>query len=596
MRSCNLSRIIGGIPSAMKRQIVIHDAVTRKWLHFHDPRLIVAAYDSEEVVPALERVEAMVVERGLYAAGFISYEASPAFDSALRVRPSSSFPLLWFGMYAAPDAAGLPYAASDGPCLPADWVPTVDHAAYKKAVVRIREYIARGETYQVNYTFRLRAPFNADEWPLFLHLVRAQQAEYGAYIDTGRFVVCSASPELFFRLHGRTLTARPMKGTAPRGLTLSEDNARAEWLYNSEKNRAENVMIVDMVRNDMGHIAFPGSVRVPRLFDVERYPTVWQMTSTVSAESDASVCEIIRALFPCASITGAPKPRTTGIIADLETTPRNIYTGCIGFIAPGRKAQFNVAIRTVLVDRELAHAEYGVGGGIVWDSSSEEEYTECRVKALVLQKTQTDFSLLETLLWTPDEKYFLLDYHLRRMRDSAEYFGIPVNIDLVLEKLAEFENTFPQCPLKVRLLISRDGTISRESMRLNDSAGEFPVRLRLASMPVDSSNPFLYHKTTNREIYRSIGVAASDSEDTLLRNERGEITETTIANIVVRLDGELVTPPVSSGLLPGTYRAWMIDRKKVKERVITVDDLKRCDSISVINSVRKEREAVLAGV
>jgi len=384
-----------------------------------------------------------------------------------------------------------------------------------------------------------------------------------------------------------------MKGTAPRGLTLSEDKIQKEWLYNSEKNRAENVMIVDMIRNDMGRIAITGSVEVPHLFDVERYPTVWQMTSTVSAESDASVCEIVCALFPCASITGAPKPHTTEIIAGLETTPRNIYTGCIGFIAPGRKAQFNVAIRTVLIDRKLMQAEYGVGGGIVWDSTSSEEYKECQVKALVLMKTPTEFSLLETMLWMPDNKYFLLDYHLRRVRDSAEYFGIPLNIDCIRRNLTKIEVTIKNCPHKVRLLISQDGAISCESVQLKDSAQRCPVRLRLASIPVDSSNPFLYHKTTNRKIYDSVRVAAADCDDTLLWNERGEITETTIANVIVKLDGELVTPPVSCGLLPGTYRAWMIDRKKVKEKVIMVDDLKRCEAIYIINSVRKKRKAIL---
>lgn len=579
--------------AAMKRQVVIHDSVTKRWLHFHDTRHIIATNSIEGVVPALNKVEEMVAKQGLYAAGFISYEASPAFDSALKVRPPSSFPLLWFGLYTAPDIMSFPCAPSDDPCIPIHWTPSVDLAEYHEALARIRECIARGETYQVNYSFRLRAPFSGDTWSFFLRIAQAQQSEYGAYIDTGQFVVCSASPELFFHLNGRKLVARPMKGTAPRGLTLSEDKVKADWLYNSEKNRAENVMIVDMIRNDLGRIAQTGSVEVQCLFDVERYPTVWQMTSTVSAESDASVCEIVRALFPCASVTGAPKPRTTEIIAGLETAPRNIYTGCIGFISPGREAQFNVAIRTVLVDRELMQAEYGVGGGIVWDSSSDEEYRECRVKALVLVETPAEFSLLETMLWRPDEKYFLLDYHLRRVLDSAEYFNIPVNIDRVREKLAHLDGSLQQCPHRIRLLISQDGAVSCESSPMDDSARKCPVRLRLASFPVDSSNPFLYHKTTNRKIYDSVRAATADSEDTLLWNERGEITETTIANIVVRLDGELVTPPVSCGLLPGTYRAWMIDRKKVRERVIMVDDLKRCETVFIINSVRKKRRAVL---
>ncbi|MFA6471287.1 MAG: aminodeoxychorismate synthase component I [Candidatus Latescibacterota bacterium] len=579
----------------MKHQVLIHDAVTRTWLNFCNPQLIVAVHNCTEIGSALERVETIVEEQGMYAAGFISYEASPAFDSALRVRASNSFPLLWFGLYSTPGIMKLPYDPSENSYLATDWTPTVDKEEYKRAVVHIKECIARGETYQVNYTFRLRAPFSCGTWPLFLHLIRTQQAEYGAYVDTGRFVICSASPELFFRLNGRTLTTRPMKGTAPRGCTLTDDNKLAEWLYNSEKNRAENVMIVDMMRNDLGRIALQGSVKVKSLFDIERYPTVWQMTSTISAESEASVNEIIRALFPCASITGAPKPHTTGIIADLETAPRSIYTGCIGFIAPGRKAQFNVAIRTVLVDRKLKQAEYGVGGGIVWDSSTDEEYRECLVKARVLHGTKTEFSLIETILWTPDENYFLLGYHLRRMCDSAKYFGMAVNIDCILGKLSELENTFPMSPMKVRLLVSRDGSVSLESTQMNNSGQEFPVLLRLASVPVDSTNPFHYHKTTNREIYPAGGVMPG-SKDILLWNERGEVTETTTANVVFQFDDELVTPPVSSGLLPGTFRAWMIDRKEVKEKVVMLDDIKRCSAIFIINSVRKKREAFLEKV
>ena len=580
----------------MNYQAVIHDDVGKRWLHFHDARQVVTAVATDAVVPALDTVVELVNGQGLYAAGFIGYEASPAFDPAFKVRQSSSFPLLWFGLYTTPEIIAFPdelSESSDFEFPSASWTPSIDRADYNQAIRRIKDYIAGGETYQVNYTYRLHTPFSADAWPFFLRIARAQQAEYAAYIDTGRFVVCSASPELFFRLDGNALTACPMKGTAPRGLTLHEDKKRAEWLNHSEKNRAENIMIVDMVRNDMGRIASTGTVSVPRLFDIERYPTVWQMTSTVTAESAASITEIVRALFPCASITGAPKPHTTEIIAELETTPRNIYTGCIGFIAPERKAQFSVAIRTVLVDRETKQAEYGVGGGIVWDSSSSEEYEECRVKALVLMKNPVEFSLLETMLWTPDEGYFLLDYHLRRVRDSAEYFGIPAGSDHILDTLKKNEESLSPRPYKVRMLISGNGAITCENTLLEGTTHAQPVRLRLASAAVDPSNPFLYHKTTNRELYTSAKSRLPDCDDTLLWNTHGEITETTIANIVIRHDGELVTPPVSCGLLPGTYRAWLIERKEVIEKIVTVEDIERCDALYVINSVRKMREAIL---
>jgi len=535
----------------------------------------------------------MVTQQGLYAAGFISYEASLAFDTALKVRKPSSFPLLWFGLYEHPDVIELSHTPSMTAHIPIHWTPSVNRAAYYETIARIKEYIANGETYQVNYTFRMCTPFTADPWPFFLRISQVQRAEYAAYIDTDRFAICSASPELFFRLNGNKLMSRPMKGTAPRGHTLSEDKAQAKWLYNSEKNRAENIMIVDMIRNDIGHIAKTGSVEASHLFNIERYPTIWQMTSTVTAESAASVCEIMTALFPCASITGAPKPHTTEIIARLETTPRNIYTGCIGFITPGRKAQFNVAIRTVLIDKEMKQAEYGVGGGIVWDSESKDEYEECQIKALVLMERQLEFSLFETILWTPNEGYFLLDYHLRRISDSAEYFGIPVNIVNVRGKLKKTADSFPRCPHKVRMLVSQDGSISCESVHITDNIQTRPVRIRMAPKAVDSSNIFLYHKTTNRDVYNSARTDSTDCDDILLWNERGEVTETTIANIVVKLDNELVTPPVSCGLLPGTYRAWMIDQGKVKEKVITIENLKKCETIYIVNSVRKQRKAIL---
>jgi para-aminobenzoate synthetase/4-amino-4-deoxychorismate lyase len=467
----------------------------------------------------------------------------------------------------------------------------VSRTDYDEAVTRIKDYIASGETYQVNYSIRLRAPFSGDPWMLFLELVQAQQAEYGAYVDAGRFSICSASPELFFCLDGNRLTSRPMKGTAARGLTALEDDAQARWLHHSEKNRAENVMIVDMVRNDMGRVAASGTVQVPRLFEVERYPTLWQMTSTVTARTEASLRDITAALFPCASITGAPKPRTMEIIAELETTPRRVYTGAIGFIAPNRRAQFNVAIRTVVIDRDEAQAEYGVGGGILWESECSDEYRECQIKARVLTTRQPDFSLLETMLWIPEQGYFLLEHHLDRLRGSAEYFGVPADMERIRQELTNVAGSLEGKPHRVRLLVTRDGAVSCEATLLTDGAAARPVQLKLAPTPVNSSNPFLYHKTTHRQVYDAARAACTECDDVLLWNEREEITETCIANVVVRLDGELVTPPVHCGLLPGTFRAWLLEQGTVRERVVTVEALKRSTCIYVANSVRKLREA-----
>lgn len=577
----------------MQNRVVIHRAATKQWLDFREPYEVISAYELDDVGPNLHRLDQMIRERGMYAAGFISYEAAPAFDVALETHPPSSFPLFWFGLYERPEIIELPPPPAHPDYTMGEWSPSVSRQAYEKAIDQVKTYIARGETYQVNYSFRLRAPFAGDAWDLFLELVQAQQADYAAYVGTERFTVCSASPELFFTLDGHRLTGRPMKGTAPRGHTLAEDEKMAQWLHNSEKNRAENVMIVDMIRNDMGRVAHMGSVHVPHLFDVERYPTLWQMTSTVKATSTASLPEIMKALFPCASITGAPKARTMQIIRELETVPRRIYTGCIGFIAPDRKVQFNVAIRTVLVDEERGRAEYGTGGGIVWDSVTGDEYVECQVKTKVLTAERADFSLLETLLWTPDEGYFLLPYHLQRLCDSAAYFGIPIEEERIHEELMQVAASCPGEPHKVRLLVAQDGAISCQAAPLSQAPVPQRVRLKLAPTPVDSDDPFLYHKTTRRQVYDTARAACPDGDDVLLWNERGEITETCIANVIVERDGELLTPPVECGLLPGTFRAHLLDQGQVREEIIPVERVKECQRLYVVNSVREWREAFL---
>ena len=577
----------------MTKQVVLKDTAAQQWLRFAEPVQVIEARTLAEVIPALRSVEAQVGAQGLFAAGFISYEAAPAFDSALSVRQPGKWPLLWFGLYRQPEVISCPLTGQAQACAPDQWSPTVDHDEYWAAIAQIKEYIARGETYQVNYTFRLRAPFAGDAWTLFQDLARAQQADYAAYVDTGPLVLCSASPELFFRLDGRRLLSRPMKGTAARGRWAEEDQAQAEWLRHSEKNRAENVMIVDMIRNDMGRVAEIGSVSVPRLFDVERYPTVWQMTSTVRALTDAPLVEILQALFPCASITGAPKPRTMQIIAALETTPRGAYTGCIGLIAPGRQAQFNVAIRTVAIDRTTGQAEYGVGGGIVWDSAAGDEYDECRTKARVLTTRQPDFSLLETMLWSPADGYWLLELHLRRLQRSADYFGIPMDLGAVRQRLMDLAASLPAGSHKVRLLVARDGAVQVQALPFDGALLSSPVRLRLAPKPIDPADPFLYHKTTRRQLYDEARAACPDCDDVLLWNERGEITETSIANILVQLHGELITPPLTSGLLPGTCRAWLLAQRQVREQVITLDMLRRSERIYTVNSLRKQQEAVM---
>jgi len=575
-------------------QIVIHDAKSKQWLKFSAPSQVIKVNCLAEVASGWQLVNELVQKYQLYAVGLISYEAASAFDSSLVTQLNNSFPLLWFGLYDQPEIVDLPESSAN---FSLDWQPNVSEELYYQAIAKIKNYIAQGDTYQVNYTIKLLAEFTKSPWEYFLQLVQAQQADYSAYLDLEDWVICSASPELFFSCDRDLITTRPMKGTVARGYSCDRDLALAQWLHNSEKNRAENVMIVDMIRNDLAKIAQLNSIKVANLFQVEKYPTLWQMTSTVNAKTKASVVDIMPAMFPCASITGAPKSRTMEIIRELEIQPRNVYTGTIGFIAPNSKAQFNVAIRTVVINKKNNRAEYGVGGGIVWDSLGKHEYQECQVKAQILTQKYPKFSLLETILWTAHEGYFLLNYHLQRLEKSAFYFGFNLDLSAIDKRLQLLANSLEDKPHKVRLIVENKGQIHCEAIPLCLSKLSLsqPVKLCLAAKAIDIDNPFIYHKTTNREFYNNILKSYPDYNDVILWNERQEITETCIANIVVKINGLLLTPPVKSGLLAGTFRAHLLAEKKITEAIISKKDLLQCENIYVINSVRKWQNAVFRG-
>jgi len=556
----------------------------------------VTATQPDEVIPALRVIEAAVNRQRYHAVGFIAYEAAAAYGLAVHA-PLPDLPLLWFGLHETVEidedwGAELANRSSPAAYTVGAWQPTLDSATHERVVDRIKDYLVRGHTYQVNHTFSLRASFTGDPWAFFLDLAAAQQGQYAAFIDTGSFAICSASPELFFQLDGDRLTAKPMKGTAPRGRTLAEDERRIAELRRSEKNRAENLMIVDMLRNDLGRAAEIGSVAVPRLFEVERYPTLLQMTSTVTARTQASVAEILTHLFPCASITGAPKVRTMEIIRELEPQPRGVYTGAIGFIGPERRAQFNVAIRTVLIDRARRQASYGVGGGLVWDSDAATEYAECLLKARVLDARRPPFQLLETLLWEPDGGYFLLAAHLERLANTAIYFQVPLDRSAIETCLTERARALTESS-KIRLRVALDGRFTVEVEALAREIRPDPVPVGLAREPVDSNAIWLYHKTTRREVYAAARASRPDCAEVILWNERGELTEASTANLALDLDGAWVTPPVTSGLLAGTFRDWLLAAGQIRERVLTRADLPRARRIALVNSVRRWREAVL---
>ncbi|SER05594.1 para-aminobenzoate synthetase / 4-amino-4-deoxychorismate lyase [Virgibacillus subterraneus] len=547
---------------------------------FKDPLEIIDATCIEEVKPALKKIQE-AIDSGFYAAGYLSYEAAPAFDNAYQVNSDSKMPLLWFGIF---QDAIHEIESKKASYNVSEWKPTVGIEEYNSNIDRIKNHIKLGETYQVNYTIRMESEFEGDATAFYNHLASAQTSDYSAYMDIGDFSILSASPELFFKIRNGKITTKPMKGTIGRGKSYSEDLKNAEWLHQSEKNRAENVMIVDLLRNDLGMIAKPGSVKVPRLYSIEKYPTVYQMTSTVTAEikDGTKILDIFNALFPCGSITGAPKVSTMKIISTLEPSPREVYCGTMGYITPNQEAIFNVPIRTVIIDNRDGSAQYGVGGGITWDSTKQGEYEEILQKTKLLTMDKCDFQLLETL-GLIDGKYIVLDYHLERLENSAAYYNFQIDLAQVRKRLIKFAESLPKDEYRVRLLVSADGEISIESNVA--TVLDKPVYVKLAPNPINKQNEFLYHKTTNRTVYERFDKTGVF--DVLLWNEEREITEFTIGNVVIELNDKLYTPPVDCGLLAGTYRKYLLEEGIIMERKILLEEIHLCSKVWLINSVRK---------
>jgi para-aminobenzoate synthetase / 4-amino-4-deoxychorismate lyase len=560
-----------------------------KPLTFQNPISIITATKIEDVLPSFQLVQE-AVEQGYYAAGFLSYESAPAFDSAFIVREGGSFPLLWFGIFSEP---GREILNSAGEYSVGEWNPSITLEEYNQAITSIKNSIQSGITYQTNYTIRLHSSFTGDGLAFYTRLKKAQNSNYCAYIHTGDQSILSASPELFFHLNNGKITTKPMKGTIQRGTSSEEDAANANWLLHSEKNRAENLMIVDLLRNDLGMIAKSGSVNVEKLFEIEKYPTVHQMTSTISAQvsETTNIVDIFKALFPCGSITGAPKISTMNIIAELENEPREVYCGAIGYITPNKEAIFNVPIRTVLIDQKTEKAVYGVGGGVTWDSTTEGEYHEILAKAKLLEENPNEFQLLESIL-LDNGNYFLLEEHVKRLENSAQYFGFPTEEERLLKSLHEYSFSNQHGLIKVRMLLAKNGVFTVEGQPITQQ--DTMLKVSIAKEPVDKRNIFLYHKTTNRDIYAKFQKQMpAEAFDILLWNSEGELTEFTNGNVVLELDGTLWTPPVRSGLLAGTFRDRLVESGEIHEKILTQSDLKQATRIWFINSVRKWRQVQL---
>jgi para-aminobenzoate synthetase/4-amino-4-deoxychorismate lyase len=568
------------------------------------PAGVLEARRPDEVPGAIAAAEG-AARRGLWVGGFLAYEAAPGLDPSVAVRPRTPddpfdrLPLAWFAMFERREETVLPEPQKD-PDPPVDgaWQPSVDRAAYDRAIARILEHIAAGETYQVNHTLRLRSQVTGDERGLYRDLCYAQRGGYAAYLNAGRYRILSASPELFFQLQDGRLTTKPMKGTAPRGRWPAEDDAVAAALRGSVKDRAENAMIVDLLRNDLGRVAEPGSVTWGDVFDLERYETVWQLTSTVSAElrAGAGLTDVFEALFPCGSVTGAPKVRTMQIIAELEDSPRGVYCGAVGYLAPPGSgfptARFNVPIRTVTVDSETGTAEYGVGGGITWDSRAAGEYEETVAKARVLTSRRPRFELFETLRHEPGTGFRHLERHLARLRASAAYFGFAFDETVVATALEREAARFPDRRARIRVVVDRRGGVATGGVVAPRSPDVVRVAVDLEH-PVDPTDPMLFHKTTRRRVYDDAKARHREADDVLLTNGRGELTESTIANVAVRLNGAWYTPPMNAGLLAGIGRQVALEDGWLTERAILTQDLAGAEAIELVSDNRGRRPVEL---
>ena len=553
---------------------------------FGAPVRTLVAHTPAQVRPLLDAVHALALQ-GRWCVGYLRYEAAPAFDAALQVHAADG-PLAWFGVHDA--AQEWPGAMTDGVAT-ARWQQDLARPAFDQGMAAIAQAIAAGEIYQLNYTTSLRAEVKGAPIDLFMALRRAQPGGYAAFIDAGREQVLSVSPELFFDWDGERILARPMKGTAPRGATPQDDAALAAQLRASDKERAENVMIVDLIRNDLARVARPFTVTVPHLFRLEALPSVWQMTSDVQARTrpNTTLSDIFAALFPCGSITGAPKVSAMRLIRELEPAARGVYCGAIGVVRPGGAATFNVAIRTVTLQGQAARC--GIGSGITADATRDGEWQEWRHKRAFLERASEPFELLETLA-LQDGALRSADEHLARMGRCAAHFGYPWNPAAAGAALAQRAAAHPRGLWRVRLLLDARGVAQAQAYPMQASPAR--VGLALAPAPVDQAgSEFVRFKTTRRGHYEACASSVPGVFDTLLWNRQGELTECTRGNVAVLLDGHWLTPPLSCGLLDGVGRARCLREGRIREALVRIDDLPRASGLAFINSLRGWLDASL---
>jgi para-aminobenzoate synthetase / 4-amino-4-deoxychorismate lyase len=579
-----------------------HDRAASRHV-FAEPLAVWRADTIEGVTAALDEAD-RAARAGAWVVGFVSFEAAPAFDPAFAPPRATSLPLAWFASFAAPAAApgddggqraeprirDDDRASEDAVDAPTPLAPAtvVSDASYADAIRRIHEYIDSGDVYQVNFTVPFTAPRRVPTRAIYDRMRRAQGGAYSCLIDIGDAQILSASPELFFERRGERVRSRPMKGTAPRGLHSAADAAARDRLLQSEKERAENVMIIDVVRNDLGRIATVGSVTVDSLCHAERYPSVWQLTSTVEAEVPSSLplSAIFRALFPPASVTGAPKIRATSIIRELEGAPREIYCGAIGIMQPGGDATFNVAIRTAWTMANCDVLHLSAGGGVTADSTATGELREVRAKLAAFTEPVEPRALFETIR-VERGSALRLERHLARLASSADFFGIPFDQDEARRTLLEaIAHGRRDGVLRARLDLEPNGALRAATRPHDPRTPTTSMPVALATLPVDRRDVRLYHKCADRRRYDDALAIAPDVFDVLFWNVEREATELTRGNLVVELDGRRLTPPLACGLLPGTLRGELLARGEIEEHLVTLADVRRADRLWFINALR----------
>lgn len=546
-----------------------------------------------EEVPALLAAAEAEAALGRWVVCFVCYEAAAAFEPVVSTgRRSPLLPLAWFTSFARRSLVPVVEPPDCGPLV--DAVERVHGSEwFRDGVDRVRDAIEAGDVYQVNLTDRVRCRLLSSVDDLYRAVATTQGGAYNALIEFGEAAIVSASPELFIQMEADTVTARPMKGTRRRHGRPAADLLAADALAASAKDRAENVMIVDLLRNDLSRVSVVGGVTVPDLFRVERYETVWQLTSTVQARlrPDATLVDVFAATFPCGSVTGAPKIAAMHAIQSLEPSPRGLYCGSIGLLEPttaGRRgcSTWNVAIRTAVVDTATRMVEFGAGGGITYDSDPADEDDELEAKTAVLRGARRAFSLFETLRFDATGVHSL-DRHLRRLHASAEFFGFPCDTPSIARQVASIQRV--TTPHRLRITLDRAGRVLLETFVLDHPV--VPVQCAVATSRVRSDDPFVCHKTTNRTVYEAARSEHPHADDVLLVNERDEVVETTIANLLYRLDGRWYTPPLSSGGLAGIGRSVLVESGEVAERVLPLASLGECEGFEVVSALRGRRKA-----